>query len=74
MKIRDIATNVGQPSAAPSHVYDPGQRKIYTVEDHGHLRAVRRDFANGRMMVPRLNTKSLRHRNDADKTGIRNRK
>jgi hypothetical protein len=27
--------------------------KIYTVEHHGHLRAVRRDMAKGRMMIPR---------------------
>jgi hypothetical protein len=28
--------------------------KIYTTETHGHLRAVRRDMAEGRMMVPKI--------------------
>jgi hypothetical protein len=52
--IKDITNNLGQPSAAPSHVYDPQTRKIYTAEDHGHLRAVRRDMADGKMMVPKV--------------------
>jgi hypothetical protein len=51
--IKDIAHTLGQPSAAPSHVYDRQTKKIFTAEDHGHLRAVRRDFVNGRMMVPK---------------------
>jgi hypothetical protein len=52
--IRDIATNVGQSSAAPSHIYDPQTKKIWTSEDHGHLRAVRGDMADGRMMIPKV--------------------
>jgi hypothetical protein len=51
--IKDIRNNLGQPSAAPSHVYDPSTKRIWTTEVHGHLRAVRRDFAAGKMMVPR---------------------
>jgi hypothetical protein len=51
--IKDIINNLGQSSAAPSHVYDRSTKKIWTAEDHGHLRAVRRDFAEGKMMVPR---------------------
>jgi hypothetical protein len=51
--IKDIINNLGQSSAAPSHVYDPSTKRIYTAEDHSHLRAVRRDFAAGKMMVPR---------------------
>lgn len=43
--IKDITNNLGQPSAAPSHVYDRQTKKIYTTEMHGHLRAVRRDIA-----------------------------
>jgi hypothetical protein len=46
--IKDIIKNVDQPSAAPTHVYDPQQKKIYTAEMHGHLRAVRRDLVAGR--------------------------
>jgi hypothetical protein len=45
--IKDIAT-LGQPSAAPTHVYDPQTKKIWTAEMHGHLRAVRNDMAAGR--------------------------
>jgi hypothetical protein len=52
--IKDITNNVGQPSAAPSHVYDRQTKKIYTAEDHGHLRAVRKDMAAGQMMIPRV--------------------
>ena len=51
--IKDITDNVGQSSAAPTHIYDRQNKKIYSAEDHGHLRAVRKDFAAGRMMVPR---------------------
>jgi hypothetical protein len=51
--IKDITNNIGQPSATPTHIYDRQNKKIYTVEHHGHLRAVRSDFANGRMMIPR---------------------
>ena len=51
--IKDITNNLGQLSAVPSHVYDPSTRRTWTVEDHGHLRAVRRDFANGRLMIPK---------------------
>jgi hypothetical protein len=51
--IKDITNNLGQPSAAPSHVYDPQTKKIYSTEMHGHLRAVRRDFVNGRLMIPK---------------------
>jgi hypothetical protein len=50
--IKDIANNLGQPSAPPSHVYDPQTKRIWTAEDHGYLRAVRRDFAAGKMMIP----------------------
>jgi hypothetical protein len=53
MKVKELQEKLGQPSAAPTHIYDPQQKKIYTAEMHGHLRAVRRDVANGRMMVPR---------------------
>jgi hypothetical protein len=52
--IKDIAANLGQSSAAPSHVYDPQTKRIWTAEMHEHLRAVRRDFANGRMMMPKV--------------------
>jgi hypothetical protein len=52
--IKDIAQTLGQPSAAPTHVYDPSTKRIRTTEDHGHLRAVRMDMANGRMMVPKV--------------------
>jgi hypothetical protein len=52
--IKDIADSLGQPSAAPTHVYDPQTKKIYTTEMHGHLRAVRRDMAAGRMMIPKV--------------------
>ena len=52
--VKDIANNEGQPSAAPSHVYDRQTKKIWTAEDHGHLRAVRRDMANGRLMIPKV--------------------
>jgi hypothetical protein len=51
--IKDITNNLGLSSAAPSHIYDPSTKRIWTAEDHGHLRAVRRDMANGRMMVPK---------------------
>jgi hypothetical protein len=51
--IKDITNNLGQPSAAPSHVYDPSTMRIWTAEDHGHLRAVRVDMAEGKLMVPR---------------------
>jgi hypothetical protein len=51
--IKDITNNLPQPSAGPTHVYDRQTKRIWTTEDHGHLRAVRRDMANGRMMVPR---------------------
>jgi hypothetical protein len=71
---KELHEKVGQPSAAPTHVYDPATKRIWTAEMHGHLSAVRRDFAAGKMMVPKLNTKSLRHRKDVDNTGIRNRK
>jgi hypothetical protein len=54
MKIKDIMNNVDLPSAVPTHVYDKQTKKIYTAEMHGHLRAVRRDFANGRMMIPKV--------------------
>jgi hypothetical protein len=53
MKVKELQEKLGQPSAAPTHVYDPATKRIWTAEMHGHLRAVRRDFANGRMMVPR---------------------
>jgi hypothetical protein len=52
--IKDIAPNLGQPSAAPTHIYDPQTKKICPTEKKGHLRAVRRDMANGRMMIPRV--------------------
>jgi hypothetical protein len=45
--IRDIAKNMDQPSAAPTHVYDRQTKKIYTQEMHGHLRSVRKAFADG---------------------------
>ena len=51
--IKDITNNLGQPSAAPSHIYDPQTKRIWTAEDHGHLRAVRSDMAAGKMMVPK---------------------
>jgi hypothetical protein len=51
--IKDITNRVGQPSAAPSHIDDHKQKKIYTTEMHGHLR-VRRDFVNGRMVIPKV--------------------
>jgi hypothetical protein len=41
----------GQSQA--THVYDNAQKKIYTTEMHRHLRAVRGDMAEGRMMIPR---------------------
>jgi hypothetical protein len=52
--IKDITNNLSQSSASPSHVYDRQTRKIYTAEMHGHLRPVRRDFAAGKMMVPKV--------------------
>jgi hypothetical protein len=52
--IKDITNNLGQPSAAPTHVYDPSTKRIWTAKDHGHHRAVRRDFTNGRMMIPKV--------------------
>jgi hypothetical protein len=52
--IKDIINNLGQPSAAPTHVYDPQTKRIWTAEDHGHLRAVRNDMAAGKMMVPKV--------------------
>jgi hypothetical protein len=52
--IKDITNNLGHPSAAPSHVYDPQTRRIWTAEDHGHLRAVRKAFADGKMVVPKI--------------------
>jgi hypothetical protein len=52
--IKDITNNLGQSSAAAAtHVYDRQNKKIYTAEDHGHLHAIRRDFAEGKMVVPK---------------------
>jgi hypothetical protein len=53
--IKDITNNLGQSSTASTHVYDRQGKKIYSAEDHGHLRAVPRDFANGRMMISKVN-------------------
>jgi hypothetical protein len=55
MRVKELQEKLGQPSAAPiaTHIYDPGTKRIWTSEMHGHLRSVRRDFANGRMMIPR---------------------
>ena len=53
--IKDIVDNLSQPSAAPSHVYDPQTKRIWTAEDHGHLRAIRRHMAVGKRMVPKTN-------------------
>jgi hypothetical protein len=52
--IKDITNNLGQPSAAASHVYDPQTKRIWTAEMHGHLRGIRRDMAAGKMMVPKI--------------------
>jgi hypothetical protein len=52
--IKDITSNIGQPSATPSHIYDKQTKRIWTAEDHGHLRAVRNDMADGKMMIPKV--------------------
>ena len=52
--IKDIVEYVGESSTAPSHIYDPQTKKLWTAEDHGHLREVRKDMAAGKMMVPRV--------------------
>jgi hypothetical protein len=51
--IKDITNDLGQPSAAPSHIYDKQRKQAFTVEMHGHLLAIQRDFAEGKMMVPK---------------------
>ena len=48
MKVKDLKEHLGQPSAAPTHVYDRATKRTWTAERHGILRGVRRDIAEGR--------------------------
>ena len=53
MKIKELL-NQSTGSAETTHIYDRSTNRIWTAEDHGHLRAVGRDFAAGRMMIPKV--------------------
>lgn len=37
-----------EPASTPTHVYDHDHRKVFSVERHGHLQAIRADLAAGR--------------------------
>lgn len=52
--IKEVHKQIGEP-VAPTHVYDPHAKKIYTVEGHRHLEKVRDDMASGRSVyIPKV--------------------
>jgi hypothetical protein len=46
--IKDITNSAGQPSGAPSHVYDHALKKIYAVDSHKRLLFSRKNEPKGR--------------------------
>jgi len=46
--IKDIIKNLGQPSAAPTHVYDGIFKKIYPADTHKRLLFARKNEPSGR--------------------------